>query len=112
MESVACEREADNICEREADNVTPKTLAWYEDAFKAFEGALESESSLKTADRRFALPWRIASLREFLATLHQRLPQVEAGRIQSFRSWLMASFRLQLNLLGLNRRARSGLLRK
>jgi hypothetical protein len=28
-------------------NVTPKTLAWYADAFKAFEGALESEAAIK-----------------------------------------------------------------
>jgi hypothetical protein len=32
---------------RYLNNVTPKTLAWYRDSFKAFIGALESEGVLK-----------------------------------------------------------------
>ena len=28
-------------------NVTPKTLTWYGDAFKAFDSALESETAIK-----------------------------------------------------------------
>jgi hypothetical protein len=28
-------------------NVTPKTLAWYEQSFKAFEGALQSETAIR-----------------------------------------------------------------
>ena len=28
-------------------NVTPKTLLWYQDAFKAFQGALDSEADIK-----------------------------------------------------------------
>jgi hypothetical protein len=28
-------------------NVTPKTLAWYEQSFKAFDGAIESEAAIK-----------------------------------------------------------------
>ncbi|HWT77410.1 MAG TPA: tyrosine-type recombinase/integrase, partial [Candidatus Methylomirabilis sp.] len=39
---------ADFITERQyLKNVTPKTVAWYGDAFKAFDGALESQATIK-----------------------------------------------------------------
>jgi site-specific recombinase XerD len=55
MFSTTCENEAVNrgtvsefITERQyLKNVTPKTLLWYQDAFKAFGGALDSEVALK-----------------------------------------------------------------
>jgi site-specific recombinase XerD len=55
MISTTCENRAANrgtvsefITERKyLKNVTPKTLAWYVDAFKAFDGALESEAAIK-----------------------------------------------------------------
>ena len=55
MESTTCKEADDNrgtvpdfITERRyLKNVTPKTLAWYADAFKAFDGALESEAAIK-----------------------------------------------------------------
>jgi hypothetical protein len=55
MVAIACESETLNrgtvssfAQERKyLKNVTPKTLAWYGDAFKAFDGALESEIALK-----------------------------------------------------------------
>jgi site-specific recombinase XerD len=55
MFSTTCEKEvvnrgtvSDFITERQyLKNVTPKTLAWYRDAFKAFDGALDSEVALK-----------------------------------------------------------------
>ena len=55
MFSTTCKEEAVNrgtvqqfITERQyLQNVTPKTLAWYGDSFKAFEGALASEAAIK-----------------------------------------------------------------
>jgi hypothetical protein len=55
MFSTTCENEAGNrgtvlefIIERlYLKNVTPKTLSWYADAFKAFDGSLESEGAIK-----------------------------------------------------------------
>ena len=55
MISTTCENRAANrgtvpefITERKyLKNVTLKTLAWYGDAFKAFDGALESEAAIK-----------------------------------------------------------------
>lgn len=55
MISITCENEALNrgtvsafIQERKyLKNVTPKTLAWYGDAFKAFQGALDAETAIK-----------------------------------------------------------------
>ena len=55
MISITCESKAANrgtvsefIQERRyLKNVTPKTLAWYQDSFKAFNGALESEPDIK-----------------------------------------------------------------
>jgi site-specific recombinase XerD len=56
MFSTTCGNEAANrgavsefITERRyLKNVTPKTLAWYGDAFKAFDGALDSEAAIKS----------------------------------------------------------------
>jgi predicted GIY-YIG superfamily endonuclease len=55
MFSTTYEKEAANrdtvsefITERKyLKNVTPKTLTWYGDAFKAFDSALESETAIK-----------------------------------------------------------------
>jgi site-specific recombinase XerD len=55
MKSITCEPSqetrgtvAEFITERRyLKNVTSKTLAWYEQSFKAFHGALESEAALK-----------------------------------------------------------------
>jgi hypothetical protein len=74
---------SDFITERRyLKNMSPKTLLWYGDAFKAFNGALESEAAIKR--RIVELRTRgISTIRQHLVALDQCLSELEPGWIKA-----------------------------
>ncbi len=87
MFSTTCENEAANrgtvsefITERQyLKNVTPKTLTWYGDAFKAFQGALDSEVAIKNRIVKVRNQGNFRNLRQFLAPVHQGLLEMSGA---------------------------------
>ena len=88
MKSTTCEEGNENrgtasefITERRyLKNVTSKTLTWYEQSFKAFDSALDSEAAIKRRIMELRTRGSVGSLCQHLAPMHQGLSEMAGFR--------------------------------